>query len=67
MLVALAESAPAKRVADYALATDTTFVNHTFTTQLALAASLAAYSGIERMEICEYPIEPSQLAQEIDD
>ncbi len=53
---------PAKAVADYATAHDVTFVNHTFTTHLALAASLAPFAGIESATICEYPVEPSQLA-----
>ena len=39
-----------------------TFVNHTFTTHLALSASLAAFAGHERWSICEYPVEASALA-----
>jgi L-alanine-DL-glutamate epimerase-like enolase superfamily enzyme len=53
---------PAKAVADYATAHGVTFVNHTFTTHLALCASLAPFAGIQSDSICEYPVEPSELA-----
>jgi len=52
----------AKRVADYAHARGVTYVNHTFTTHLALSASLQPFAGLERDVICEYPVEPSALA-----
>jgi L-alanine-DL-glutamate epimerase-like enolase superfamily enzyme len=52
----------AKRVADYAQARGVTYVNHTFTTHLALSASLQPFAGLERDEICEYPVEASALA-----
>ncbi|MCA9152201.1 MAG: mandelate racemase/muconate lactonizing enzyme family protein [Planctomycetales bacterium] len=55
--------APAKRVADYASQRGVTYVNHTFTTHLALSASLAPYAGVEAAEICEYPVEPTDLAR----
>jgi len=54
----------AKQVADYAHAQKVTFVNHTFTTHLALSASLQPYAGLEDHDLCEYPVEPSALAQE---
>ena len=38
---------PAKRVADYAVASGVTYVNHTFTSHLALCASLQPYAGLE--------------------
>lgn len=53
---------PSKAVADYAASTGVTFVNHTFTTHLALSASLAAFAGHENWPICEYPVEASPLA-----
>jgi L-alanine-DL-glutamate epimerase-like enolase superfamily enzyme len=56
---------PAKRVADYAVANGITFVNHTFTSHLALSASLQPYAGLENHEICEYPFAPKRLAQEL--
>jgi L-alanine-DL-glutamate epimerase-like enolase superfamily enzyme len=56
---------PAKAVADYATARGVTFVNHTFTSHLALAASLAPFAGIESASLCEYPVEPSPMAAEL--
>src|SRR5579859_6969591 len=56
---------PAKRVADYAASNKTTFVNHTFTSHLALSASLQPYAGLRSHEICEYPFAPKPLAREI--
>lgn len=57
--------APAKAVADYAMGRGVTFVNHTFTSHLALAASIAPFAGIESAWLCEYPVEPSTLAAEL--
>lgn len=56
---------PAKRVADHAAARGVAFVNHTFTSQLALSASLQPYAGLAASGICEFPAEPSALAQAI--
>jgi len=53
---------PAKQVADYAVARGVTFVNHTFTSHLALSASLQAYAGLAEHRICEYPAAPKRLA-----
>jgi L-alanine-DL-glutamate epimerase-like enolase superfamily enzyme len=55
---------PAKRVADYAAQRGVIFVNHTFTSHLALSASLQPYAG-RRDEICEYPFSPKPLAREL--
>jgi L-alanine-DL-glutamate epimerase-like enolase superfamily enzyme len=52
----------AKEAADYAVAHGVTYVNHTFTSHLALSASLAPFAGLERDTICEYPVEPKALA-----
>lgn len=57
--------APAKAVADYAAAKGVTYVNHTFTSHLALSASLQPYAGVEASRICEYPAAPKQLAVDI--
>jgi L-alanine-DL-glutamate epimerase-like enolase superfamily enzyme len=57
--------APAKRVADYAAARGVTYVNHTFTSHLALSASLQPYAGHPAGAICEYPLELKSLAWEI--
>ncbi|MCU1269183.1 MAG: mandelate racemase [Acidobacteriaceae bacterium] len=56
---------PAKRVADYAAAKGVTFVNHTFTSHLALSASLQPYAGLRSDEICEYPFAPKPLARDL--
>jgi L-alanine-DL-glutamate epimerase-like enolase superfamily enzyme len=55
----------AKQVADQAVALGVTYVNHTFTSGLGLAASVVPFAGIEDQVICEYPVESRSLAQEI--
>lgn len=54
---------PAKQVADYAAARGVTYVNHTFTSHLALSASLQPYAGLESHVICEYPAAPKKVAE----
>ncbi|MFT3748951.1 MAG: mandelate racemase/muconate lactonizing enzyme family protein [Agriterribacter sp.] len=54
-----------KRVADLAQIKNITYVNHTFTSHLALSASLQSYAGIEKDMISEYPVELKSLAKEI--
>lgn len=54
-----------KQIADYAHANGVTYVNHTFTTHLALSASLQPYAGLEEDRLCEYPVEPKSLAVEL--
>ncbi len=56
---------PAKQVADYAAARGVTYVNHTFTSNLALSASLQPYAGLEDCRICEYPTALSRLAVDL--
>ena len=56
---------PAKQVADYAKAKGITYVNHTFTTHLALCASIQPYVGLQDHTICEYPVKPQPMAWEI--
>lgn len=51
-----------KRVYDYAQARGVTFVNHTFTSHLALSASLQPYAGAPDHTLCEYPGQLSPLA-----
>jgi L-alanine-DL-glutamate epimerase-like enolase superfamily enzyme len=53
---------PAKRAADYAAARGVTYVNHTFTSHLALCASLQPFAGLETHRICEYPFAPKSVA-----
>ncbi|MDF1513079.1 MAG: mandelate racemase/muconate lactonizing enzyme family protein [Anaerolineae bacterium] len=56
---------PAKTVADYASPRGVTFVNHTFTSHLALSASLQPMAGIEDAVICEYPVELKDVAYQL--
>src|SRR5690606_15878080 len=56
---------PAKQIADEANAAGITYVNHTFTSHLALSASLQPYAGLEKSTFSEYPVEPKQLALDI--
>jgi L-alanine-DL-glutamate epimerase-like enolase superfamily enzyme len=56
---------PAKEVADHAVAKGVTFVNHTFTSHLALSASLQPYAGLADHRIAEFPFAPRQLALDI--
>lgn len=53
---------PAKAVADHAQSRGVTYVNHTFTSHLALSASLQPYAGLATHTICEYPGTPKPLA-----
>lgn len=52
----------AKDVADYAAANQINYVNHTFTSNLALSASLQPFAGLQDHVICEYPTELKALA-----
>jgi L-alanine-DL-glutamate epimerase-like enolase superfamily enzyme len=56
---------PAVDVAQYANARGVTYVNHTFTSHLALAASLVPFAGIEDDVICEYPVAPKAVARDL--
>jgi L-alanine-DL-glutamate epimerase-like enolase superfamily enzyme len=58
---------PAKQVADYAAARGVTYVNHTFTSHLALCASLQPYAGLKDHVICEYPFAPKSVAWDMSD
>ncbi len=55
----------ARRVVDSALAHGVTYVNHTFTSHLALSASLQPYAGLKDHHLCEYPGELKPLAWEL--
>jgi L-alanine-DL-glutamate epimerase-like enolase superfamily enzyme len=52
-----------KDVADYAVEKGVTYVNHTFTSNLALSASLQPFAGLELHSICEFPTELKSLAR----
>jgi L-alanine-DL-glutamate epimerase-like enolase superfamily enzyme len=53
----------AKQAADYAHAHGVQFVNHTFTSHLALSASIQPFAGYKSDDLCEYPFDPSPVAQ----
>jgi L-alanine-DL-glutamate epimerase-like enolase superfamily enzyme len=54
---------PAKQAADYAHQCGVQFVNHTFTSHLALSASMQPFAGFASDHLCEYPFAPSELAR----
>jgi L-alanine-DL-glutamate epimerase-like enolase superfamily enzyme len=54
----------ARQVARYASERGVKYVNHTFTTDLALSASVQAYAGQETDTLCEFPFDPSALARD---
>lgn len=54
---------PAKRVADFAAGRGITYVNHTFTSHLALSASLQPFAGHEGDRLCEFPFAPKPVAR----
>ncbi len=56
---------PAKQVADHAVARGVTYVNHTFTSHLALSASMQPFAGLADHHICEYPVQLKALAVEL--
>jgi len=39
-----------------------TYVNHTFTSHLALCASIQPFAGLQKDVICEYPFAPKSVA-----
>jgi L-alanine-DL-glutamate epimerase-like enolase superfamily enzyme len=53
---------PSKAVADHAVLQGVTYVNHTFTSHLALSASMQPFAGLADHRICEYPVEPKTVA-----
>jgi L-alanine-DL-glutamate epimerase-like enolase superfamily enzyme len=56
---------PSAQVAEYAAARGVRFVNHTFTSHLALAASLQSFAWLRDAILCEYPVEASALATDL--
>jgi L-alanine-DL-glutamate epimerase-like enolase superfamily enzyme len=55
----------AHRVAQYAQTRRVQYVNHTFTTQLMLSASLQPFAGDSSSWIAELPVEPKPLAADL--
>lgn len=56
---------PSARIASMADQVGITYVNHTFTSHLALSASLQPFAGLAAHRVCEYPAEPKQLAVDL--
>ncbi|MCX6019826.1 MAG: mandelate racemase/muconate lactonizing enzyme family protein [Chloroflexi bacterium] len=57
--------AVARDVAHYADAKGAIYVNHTFTSHLALSASLQPFAGLREHTISEYPVELKPLARDL--
>ncbi|HEY0868099.1 MAG TPA: mandelate racemase/muconate lactonizing enzyme family protein [Fimbriimonas sp.] len=55
---------PATFAASYAAGQGARFVNHTFTSSLALSASLQPYAN-HRDSYCEYPLDPKPVARDL--
>lgn len=55
----------AKEIALYADRRGAHYVNHTYTSHLALSASLQAYAGLQSHDLCEYPMNPTSLSWSI--
>lgn len=56
---------PSKQVADFASAKGIPYVNHTFTSHLALSASLQPFAGLRESSLCEFPMDPKAVASAI--
>jgi len=55
---------PARQVAGWAAGRGVTYVNHTFTSALALSASLQPFADVADGALCEYPVQLKPLARE---
>ena len=55
----------ARQVAEYAASRGVPYVNHTFTSHLALSASLQPFAGAPAGAICEYPVEAKRVSAAI--
>lgn len=56
---------PARQVAAHAEQRGVTYVNHTFTSNLALSASLQPFAGLRHHALCEYPTALQDLARDL--
>ena len=56
---------PAYHVAQYAKKKKVQYVNHTFTSHSALAASMHPFAGLKDSWLAEYPMEPKSLCVEL--
>jgi len=55
----------AREIAQYADRCGALYVNHTYTSHLALSASLQAYAGLQSHDLCEYPMDTTSLSWSI--
>jgi L-alanine-DL-glutamate epimerase-like enolase superfamily enzyme len=55
----------AKTVADAAFRRGCTFLNHTFTSHLALSASIQPFAGYAEFDLCEFPVEPKSVSWDL--
>jgi L-alanine-DL-glutamate epimerase-like enolase superfamily enzyme len=55
----------ASEIARYADRRGALYINHTYTSHLALSASLQTYAGLIRHDLCEYPMDRSSLSWSI--
>ncbi|HVI88225.1 MAG TPA: mandelate racemase/muconate lactonizing enzyme family protein [Dongiaceae bacterium] len=55
----------ARSMAEHAAACGVSYINHTYTSHLALAASLQACAGLPRHDLCEYPCDEMSLGWQI--
>ena len=55
----------AKKVAEYAVRKKIKYVNHTFTTSLALSASIQPFAGMKDSCWCEFPVESAPPARKL--
>ena len=53
----------ARKVAEYAAKTGVVYVNHTFTTSLALSASIQPFADLQDSPWCEFPVESAPPAR----
>lgn len=55
----------ATQIARHADRTGAFYVNHTYTSHLALSAALQTYAGLPRHDLCEYPMDRASLSWKI--
>lgn len=56
---------PAKQVADVAAVRGCTFLNHTFTSHLALSASIQPFAGHAQSSLIEYPVQARPVSWDL--
>jgi L-alanine-DL-glutamate epimerase-like enolase superfamily enzyme len=56
---------PAMQIADQAVKRGMTYINHTFTSNLALSASLQPFASLADHSLCEYPTNLQPLARDL--